>query len=45
MFPQRGGEWIPVRAEVANLPGLSAHADRQGLLAWIAALPRPPRLG
>jgi metallo-beta-lactamase family protein len=37
------GEWIPVRAEVANLDGLSAHADRDGLLGWIAALPRAPR--
>ena len=37
------GEWIPVRAEVASLPGMSAHADREDLLAWIAALPRPPR--
>jgi hypothetical protein len=36
------GEWVPVRAEVANLDGMSAHADRNGLLAWIAALPRPP---
>ena len=37
------GEWLPVRAEVASLDGLSAHADREDLLAWIAALPRPPR--
>jgi metallo-beta-lactamase family protein len=37
------GEWIPVRAEIANLDGLSAHADREGLLAWIGALPRAPQ--
>jgi len=37
------GHWIPVRAEVANLDGLSAHADREDLLHWISALPRPPR--
>lgn len=37
------GAWIPVRAEVASLDGLSAHADREGLLDWIGALPRPPR--
>ena len=37
------GEWIPVRAEVARLDGLSAHADREDLLAWVAALPRAPR--
>jgi metallo-beta-lactamase family protein len=37
------GSWIPVRAEVASLEGLSAHADREDLLGWIAALPRAPR--
>ena len=37
------GEWIPVRAEIASLDGLSAHADREDLLAWISALPRPPQ--
>ena len=37
------GEWIPVRAEVMSLDGLSAHADREDLLRWVAALPRPPR--
>ncbi len=36
------GQWVPVRAEVANLDGMSAHADRDGLLAWIAALPTAP---
>jgi metallo-beta-lactamase family protein len=37
------GRWIPVRAEVANIEGMSAHADREELLAWLAALPQPPR--
>jgi len=37
------GEYVPVRAEVANLDMLSAHADREQLLAWIGALPRAPR--
>jgi metallo-beta-lactamase family protein len=37
------GEYVPVRAEVVSLEGLSAHADRDGLLAWLAALPTPPR--
>jgi metallo-beta-lactamase family protein len=37
------GEWIDVRAEVVNLQSLSAHADREDLLAWIGALPRAPR--
>jgi metallo-beta-lactamase family protein len=37
------GAWIPVRAEVCMIEGLSAHADRNGLLAWLAALPSAPR--
>ena len=37
------GGWVPVRAEVTNLPGLSAHADRADLLAWVGGLQRPPR--
>ena len=37
------GEWVPVRAEVANIEGLSAHADRDELLAWLDALPAAPR--
>jgi len=37
------GEWVPVRAEVASLEGLSAHADREELLAWLARLPRRPK--
>ncbi len=36
------GAWIPVNAEVVSLQGMSAHADREGLLAWIAKLPRAP---
>jgi metallo-beta-lactamase family protein len=36
------GEWIPVRAEVSQLDGLSAHADREDLLNWIGALPCDP---
>jgi metallo-beta-lactamase family protein len=36
------GQWIPVNAEVVNVRGMSAHADREGLLAWIAKLPRAP---
>ncbi len=37
------GEYVPVRAEVVNLDNFSAHADRDGLLGWLAALPAPPR--
>ena len=38
------GEYVPVRAEVANLDSLSAHADREQLLAWLGALPAPRRV-
>jgi metallo-beta-lactamase family protein len=38
------GTYVPVRAEVANLDTLSAHADREQLLAWLAALPPPRRV-
>jgi metallo-beta-lactamase family protein len=37
------GEWITARAEVIALDGLSGHADRQGLLDWILALPGAPK--
>ena len=37
------GNWVPVRAEVTTLDGYSAHADRNGLLRWIEALPAAPR--
>ena len=36
------GDWVPVHAEVQTLDGLSGHADRQGLLDWILALPGAP---
>ena len=36
------GSYVPVRAEVATLDMLSAHADYPELLAWLAKLPRPP---
>ena len=37
------GAYVPVRAEVVQLEALSAHADRDGLLAWLGALPAAPR--
>jgi len=37
------GEYVPVRAEVASLGSLSAHADRGELLGWLAQLPSAPR--
>ncbi|HEP9100214.1 TPA: MBL fold metallo-hydrolase [Pseudomonas aeruginosa] len=36
------GQWVPVHAEVANLPELSAHADANELMRWIAGLQRTP---
>ena len=38
------GEYIPVRAEVANLPMLSAHADADEILRWLRNFRRPPRM-
>lgn len=32
-----------VEAEIAQVPGLSGHADRQGLLKWLEHFERPPR--
>ena len=31
------GEEISVRARIVNFPGLSSHADKNGLIAWIQA--------
>jgi metallo-beta-lactamase family protein len=37
------GQYVPIRAEVSHIDLLSAHADRDGLLAWLGALPAPPK--
>ena len=37
------GEDYPVRARVFTIGGLSAHADRDALLAWLAKFRQPPR--
>lgn len=37
------GHWIPVRAEVAALPMLSAHADRDELMRWLGGFSEPVR--
>jgi metallo-beta-lactamase family protein len=34
---------VPVLAEVANLKGLSGHADATELIRWLAAVQQPPR--
>lgn len=36
------GEEIAVRAKIYAIDALSAHADRDGLLAWVGAMTRPP---
>ena len=36
-------ESYPVRAKVFTINGLSAHADRDALLGWLAHFKRPPR--
>jgi metallo-beta-lactamase family protein len=38
------GRWIPVRAEVAMLDGLSAHADASEIVSWLKGFERPPRM-
>ncbi|MEN1678312.1 MAG: MBL fold metallo-hydrolase [Planctomycetota bacterium] len=38
------GQDIPVRAAIEKVPGLSGHADRDGLLRWLADLPTPKRV-
>ena len=34
---------MPIRAEVVSLDSLSAHADADELMAWMAAVPEPPQ--
>jgi metallo-beta-lactamase family protein len=36
------GAYVPVRAEVRLLDNLSAHADRDELIAWLRGFERPP---
>ena len=38
------GDEISVKAEIAYLPGVSGHADREGLLRWITAFAPKPRM-
>jgi metallo-beta-lactamase family protein len=36
------GEWISVRARVARIDSMSAHADRDEVLRWLGTLPESP---
>jgi metallo-beta-lactamase family protein len=36
------GAYVPVRAEIAELPMLSAHADGAELMRWLGGFQRPP---
>jgi metallo-beta-lactamase family protein len=37
------GANYPVKAHIVQIPGFSAHADRDELLRWLSSLPKPPR--
>lgn len=37
------GRWVPVNAEIAELPMLSAHADSDELMRWLSGFRRAPR--
>jgi metallo-beta-lactamase family protein len=38
------GEYVPVRAEIASLPMLSAHADANEIIRWLSGFERVPRM-
>ena len=37
------GQYVPVRAEVVKLDGMSAHADYLEIIQWLRAFKRPPK--
>lgn len=37
------GRYVPVRAEVVDVPDFSVHADGDELLAWVASAVEPPK--
>jgi metallo-beta-lactamase family protein len=37
------GEYVPVRAQVAQIPNLSAHADAEELMDWLTGFKSPPK--
>ena len=38
------GEEVQVRAQIDTLPGVSGHADKNGLLRWLGGMTEKPRL-
>jgi len=36
------GQWFPIRAEIASLPALSAHADSDEILKWLSGFKHAP---
>ena len=37
------GKFFPVKAEIKNLEGLSAHTDQKGLIDWMSGLKQKPK--
>ena len=37
------GAYVPVRAEVVSISGLSAHADYTEIITWLRAFKRAPK--
>lgn len=38
------GRYVPVRAEVVDVPDFSVHADSGEIVAWLASAPDPPEI-
>jgi metallo-beta-lactamase family protein len=38
------GRYVPVRAEVVDVPMFSVHADASEVVAWLAKAPQPPQV-
>ncbi len=38
------GRYVPVRAEIVNVPAFSVHADRDEILDWLRSAPHRPEI-